>query len=80
MNAYEYTIKGELVFRYDECMDDEDILEALNGYYDAKYVYEYILNNDNVLDYLYELWVDCDVNIGEMLTDTIESCLEREMN
>lgn len=78
-NAYEYVIKSELVYRYDDCMDDEDIQEALDGYYDAKYVYKHILSNDNVLDYMYNCWIDSDANIGEMLTDTIEHCLWKIM-
>ena len=78
-NAYEYVVKCELVYRYDDCMNDEDIQEALDGYYDAEYVYKYILKNDNALDYMYNCWIDSDANIGEMLTDTVEHALERVM-
>lgn len=71
-NAYQYTIMGEFLFRYDECMEDEDIQEALDSDRYVKYIYEYALKHDNLLEHLYYIWCDCDVNIGETLTDTVE--------
>lgn len=78
-NAYEYFIKSELVYRYDDSMEDEEIQDALDGDCGAEYVYKYILNNDNVLDYMYNCWIDSDANICDMLTDTIEDCLWKVM-
>ena len=79
MNAYEYIIKKELLFRYDEYMEDDEILEALDGERSSEYVYKYILEHDNALDYMYDCWIDSDANIGETLTDTIDYCMERAM-
>lgn len=62
-SSYQTAIKFELVCAVE---NEHDFLDNLPPAITAR-----MLSTDNLLDFLYESWLDCDINISESLSEFI---------